>query len=765
MQKMIYLGILFALTILVVAFARTISKKHDKVSKTIFTLFAVAVVAIIANGIFVMSHEKTIATAFHSVFLSCIDWVLLYMIRYVYYYTEHEEKQEKWMVLCYVVAAVETVSMILNPIFHHVFVLQEAYSKSYGTYFYPTGYTPVFYIHLVYCYVLVLGIGVLLIHKVRHTARLYRKKYMAILLSFIATIVFDAIGLAWKPPIDISLIFYCALALFICFFTEFYVPQAMIDQILSRAVQIAEMGVGCVDISGKCIYVNRRGKDMFYRYKHISLDKELSVAEQYFDGWLKRHWQDGCSEQVYMEHFEADDRTFNYEFTVQRLTDEENNFLGYFVTCIDRTEETEKYREEHYRATHDMLTGIYNEQCFEEHVIETLRTAGKPYVMITSDIKDFKLVNDMLGTKCGDEILKLHAHYLRERAKEDEVYGRLSEDQFAFCMPKERYTEEVFIDVMDRVISSFENEYFRLQLYMGVYEITDVTEPVYMMIDKCNLAINTIKGDYTKRVAYFDDALLHKEVEKNMIINEFEQALDLGQIQIYLQAQTKADGTVTGAEALARWIHPTKGLIAPNEFIPTLEATGLIYKLDLFVWELAAQQLALWHEKGRDDLYLSVNISVQDQYYLDVYEVFTGLVEKYHIDPRMLKLEITETLFVSELENHKNMLERLQSYGFEVEIDDFGSGYSSLNILKDIKADVIKIDMGFLQETKNVDRSQSILRSLIRLVKQLHMEVITEGVETEQQVQELLEMGCECFQGFYFCRPIPLEEFEEKYHI
>ena len=120
---------------------------------------------------------------------------------------------------------------------------------------------------------------------------------------------------------------------------------------------------------------------------------------------------------------------------------------------------------------------------------------------------------------------------------------------------------------------------------------------------------------------------------------------------------------------------------------------------------------------------------------------------------------------MSELENHKNMLERLQSYGFEVEIDDFGSGYSSLNILKDIKADVIKIDMGFLQETKNVDRSQSILRSLIRLVKQLHMEVITEGVETEQQVQELLEMGCECFQGFYFCRPIPLEEFEEKYHI
>ena len=177
MQKMIYLGILFALTILVVAFARTISKKHDKVSKTIFTLFAVAVVAIIANGIFVMSHEKTIATAFHSVFLACIDWVLLYMIRYVYYYTEHEEKQAKWMVLCYVVAAVETVSMILNPIFHHVFVLQESVFKVLWNIF----LSDRVYASFLYTSSLLLCTGAqelayFLIHKVRHTARLYRKK-------------------------------------------------------------------------------------------------------------------------------------------------------------------------------------------------------------------------------------------------------------------------------------------------------------------------------------------------------------------------------------------------------------------------------------------------------------------------------------------------------------------------------------------------------------------------------------------------------------
>ncbi len=765
MLKMIYIGILFVLILLVVAFAGMIRKKQDRVSKSIFVLFVVVVIAIVANGLFIMTEYVPVATFFHSAFLACIDWLLLFMLRYVYFYTEKEDKQVRWMFPCYVVAGFETVSMLLNPWLHHVFVIKESYSGTYGTYLYPADYSNIFYIHLIYCYVLVAWIVVLLAAKIRSVARLYRKKYTSILLSFIAIIVFDAIGLTLNLPIDISLIFYGAAALIICFFTEFYVPQAMRDKILSSAVEISEMGVGCVDISGKCIYVNRRGKDMLYRYKHLAPDADFSIAEEYFKGWLTRHWTKESTEQVYMQHFEADDKTFNYEFTVQRLADERENFLGYFITCIDRTEEVEKYRLEHYRATHDLLTGIYNEQYFAEKVAQMLPSAGKPYVMITSDIKDFKLVNDMLGKQQGDDILKMHAKLFRQEAKEGDLYCHLSVDRFAFCMPKERFTEGKFIRAMDHLTDAFANEYFRLQIHMGVYEITDVSEPVTVMLDKCKLAINTIKSDYTRHVAYFDRALLQKDLQNKLLINEFDQALKMGQIQIYLQGQTLADGSLLGAEALARWLHPVRGVIAPNKFIPALESAGLIHKLDLYIWELAARQLACWKKKGRDDLSISVNISVQDQFYLDVYETFTGLVEKYDIDPHRLKLEITESLFVSEMENHKQMLVRLQAYGFEIEIDDFGSGYSSLNILKDIKADVIKIDMGFLRETVNVERSRSILCALVQLIGQLHMDVITEGVETEVQVKELVQMGCQHFQGYYFCQPMPVDQFEEKYHI
>jgi EAL domain-containing protein (putative c-di-GMP-specific phosphodiesterase class I) len=332
-------------------------------------------------------------------------------------------------------------------------------------------------------------------------------------------------------------------------------------------------------------------------------------------------------------------------------------------------------------------------------------------------------------------------------------------------MPKERYSEHMFLQAMDVLVQEFTNKFFKIQIDMAVYEIHDIDEPVYQMCDKCDFAIDKIKADYSTRIAYYDENMLEEEMKKNAIINEFDKALMNGEFQMYLQAQTTADGRMVGAEALARWIHPNKGLIPPGEFIPVLEEAGLIYRLDLYIWNQAAKTLAQWKAAGKDNFTISVNISAQDQYYLDIYKVFTELVTTYHIDPINLKLEITESIFITEVEKHLHLINQLQAYGFEVEIDDFGSGYSSLNILKDIAADVIKIDMGFLRETDNAARSRDIIAAVIRLAKSLHMTVITEGVETKEQVEALDAMGCDIYQGYYFAKPIPLKEFEDKYHI
>ena len=246
-------------------------------------------------------------------------------------------------------------------------------------------------------------------------------------------------------------------------------------------------------------------------------------------------------------------------------------------------------------------------------------------------------------------------------------------------------------------------------------------------------------------------------------MGEFDRALEQGEFCMFLQPQIASDGRLLGAEALVRWQHPERGVVFPGDFIGVFEKTGLIYRLDRYMWELAADKLREWKEQGRENLYISVNISAKDFYYIDLYSELTGLTEKYGIAPKNLKLEITETVLMTEMQNQTELLERLRRYGFQIEIDDFGSGYSSLNMLKNIDVDVVKIDMGFLDKTERVERGTSILNSIILLIKNLGMGVITEGVETKEQVDSLMGMGCHMFQGYYFDKPMPIEVFEEKY--
>jgi EAL domain-containing protein (putative c-di-GMP-specific phosphodiesterase class I) len=205
------------------------------------------------------------------------------------------------------------------------------------------------------------------------------------------------------------------------------------------------------------------------------------------------------------------------------------------------------------------------------------------------------------------------------------------------------------------------------------------------------------------------------------------------------------------------------GVLMPADFIDIIEKRGFIYKLDRCMWEQAARQLSIWQEKGIEDLSISVNVSTKDFYFTDLYRTFTRLVEKYNIIPQRLKIEITETLFMDDVKEHMDTIRRMKEYGFCIELDDFGSGYSSLNMLKDIDADIIKIDMAFLEETDNIKRSHTIIRSIINMAKDLGMDVITEGVRSKEHVNFLTDAGCDIFQGYYYSKPIIVDEFEKKY--
>lgn len=424
----------------------------------------------------------------------------------------------------------------------------------------------------------------------------------------------------------------------------------------------------------------------------------------------------------------------------------------------------DKNRELYFRANHDPVTGLYNrERFFEAAAAQIRKEPERKYRIVCSDIKDFKLINDMYGDEMGNQVLRCEADLIKKYADSDAVYGRISGDRFAICMPAERFDEELIVSQISKLKEMFNRSNYHMHIYIGVYDVVDINEAVGTMCDKALISIQNIKGDYHKVISYYDWKLLDHELQKRQLVGEFEKAVSEEQFCIYLQPQTDRYGKCYGSEALVRWKHPERGLIMPGYFIEPLEEAGLIYRLDEFVWELAVRQLKAWKDAGREDMYISVNISARDFYYIDVYESITGMVKKYGISPSSLRLELTETALASDITEIMELLTRLKNKGFIIEIDDFGSGYSSLNMLKDICADVVKIDREFLRETENAKRSKDILEVIISLSKKMNMTVVAEGVETLQQVNMLANMGCEIFQGYYFSKPISVEEFEKKY--
>lgn len=423
------------------------------------------------------------------------------------------------------------------------------------------------------------------------------------------------------------------------------------------------------------------------------------------------------------------------------------------------------YAKLEYRLNYDSLTKAYNRYGFYKNAQKLIKEhTDTEYCLILSDIKSFKLINEIYGENIADKILIDEVNIIRQKMKGNSVLGRLNGDIIAMVIPKEYLSEKEFSDMIKLLSDRYSNKNFRLHIYLGVYYIKDVNETIRQMVDKVSLVIMKSKGNMSNYILYYDENSYRNDIFKQQLIGEFETALNENQFCMYLQPQTDKDGNMLGAEALIRWNHPNMGLIMPGAFIECFEDAGLIYRLDNYIWEEAAKQLKIWKDSGYN-YYISVNISAKDFYHIDVYQTFKNLVSKYGIDTDKLHIEITETALSEDKQAAHKTIERLHDEGFIIEIDDFGSGYSSFNFLKDVYADVIKIDRVFLKKSSHEERGEQILRSIISLSHDIGMDVITEGVENVDQLSMLAKMNCDWFQGYYFSKPITVGDFEEKYGI
>lgn len=616
-------------------------------------------------------------------------------------------------------------------------------------------------LHFIFTYAFVILIIFTYLYMIIKSSRMYREAYEAIAVVILIGFSFDIATIGSDSIYDLTMIIYGAMAIIIYYLTYRYVPNELIENMLSLVVRDMNNGIICYDRKGRCIYYNDLMEAI---YRHGG---NMSVYESKYSQWIEKLGDDRRDSMTFQTtDIEINGEKHYFEIAYKRIYDESNRVICDYFVYNDRTQMYESWEQEKYKASHDSLTGLLNRDQFYEDVHDMVnKYHDTTFYLICSNIKDFKFINEIFGMEKGNQVLIKQAKLMASNPSERTICARLMNDRFALCLPREEFDEKRVADSIKELQREFSGNSFHLHTYMGVYEIRDRDEAVSIMVDKANIAADTIKNNYDCCVAYYDEHLLEISIEQRRLLGEFEPALQNDEFVMYLQPQVKRDGAAKGAEALVRWVHPSRGILTPYAFIDILENAGLIYKLDLYIWEKAAQKLAEWKEKGYGSYHISVNISTKDFYIIDIYETFTGLINKYGIAASNLHLEITETTLMTDFEKNMNIIHKLQGVGFRVEIDDFGSGYSSLNMLKDISADVLKIDMGFLRKSENEVKGQDILESIITLAGKIGMDVITEGVETKKQLDMLTMMGCHEFQGYYFSKPVPVSEFEEKYLV
>ncbi|MGN1108607.1 MAG: putative bifunctional diguanylate cyclase/phosphodiesterase, partial [Oscillospiraceae bacterium] len=378
---------------------------------------------------------------------------------------------------------------------------------------------------------------------------------------------------------------------------------------------------------------------------------------------------------------------------------------------------------------------------------------------IQFDVERFKMINENYGAEAGDELLAFIKDSLSLICNEDQPFCRLTADVFMLVTAYSSDEELLdFIHRLESMLTGFKGMEYRL--IFGVAIAEDRTLHTRRHGDNATIARQSIKGNALNNIGFFNGRMRTELKKKQTIEDDMKSALLGNQFVMFLQPKFSiSTGRIIGAEALARWIHPEKGMISPAEFVPVFEQNGFILKLDQFIWESACKKIRDWIDRGIQPVPISVNISREYVRTFDVVGWLTKLIQKYDIPIKYLELEITESV---DAEGVVDVVKNMKSAGFTMLMDDFGSGYSSLNMLKTTQFHVLKIDRAFLSEFMESSRGRKIISHTISMSQDIGLDIIAEGVETQEQAQFLSHCGCDAAQGFYYSKPVTQEEFDRK---
>lgn len=412
----------------------------------------------------------------------------------------------------------------------------------------------------------------------------------------------------------------------------------------------------------------------------------------------------------------------------------------------------------------DRLTGVYSREAFYRHAQMMLdEHRDEEFDLICTNIDNFKMINSKYGVIVGDELLHFIGEHNLGFVGKNSLCGRLGADTFAALRPRQPLHTQDEVGRMH--LTSFKDAPVKnFIMQYGVYEVKGRDMSVPDMCDSAQIAISSIKRKYGVYYAVYDESMRRAILREHQLSNFMEQALHDKQFVVYLQPKHDVDtGKIAGAEALVRWIHPELGFISPGEFIPLFERNGFIAELDRYIWAAVCKILQKWQKEGRRPIPVSVNASRADFMTDGLVTDIVKMTDSYKVPHELLHFEVTESAYTDNPQKIISAISTLRSLGFLIEMDDFGSGYSSLNMLSELPIDILKLDMRFLKKDNEqiTDNKRSILSFIVGLSKWLQFPTVAEGVETKEEVELLQSMGCNYIQGFYFAKPMPVSDFEK----
>ena len=750
--SVVFIVLIFALGICAILASR--SKR--RIGKYVAWLILGMMIPILGNLIIIASSHRVFSNIGYYVYFIGMDAAVISILYFTYAYCELGKPKKIVRVLVASLLTVDLVHYILNPFIEKSFSLQISLVDG-GVYYRMIPRIGQTY-HRFACYGIFIATLIIFIVVTVKASKVYVEKYMVILLSMIITGAVETYYIFSGHPIDMSMIGFGIFGLLVYFFALHYRSMKVLDRLLASMASDMPEALFFFDKSGRCIWTNEPGRKLIGikqgHYEEVKANLKFLFDDIDFDvsEWKKRVVIGTGDDAQYLD------------LTMSSAEDELGRITGSYLSVRDNTDEFRAMQHEIYRSTHDSVTGLYTKEylceCIEKRLDGDTKT---DYMIGYFEIANFKNINDVFGSDFGTFTVKKIAESLKANSSKKTIFGRLGYDSFGVLMDKSEFDEDKIEQMLERFTVSDGGLEHHVVIHLGIYDFDAGDEiDVPLFFDSARLATSMITDSYQKQIVYYDDKLRNEAIHNQLISSQVNEAIETKQIRPFLQPIVDSRGMLAGAEALIRWIHPEEGLMNPGKFIPLFERNGLISVVDKYMWRCACELLADW--KKRDiESFISINVSPRDFYRLDVVAELKSLVEEFGIDPVRLRVEITETAITNDSIDMVKIIGDLREYGFIVEMDDFGSGYSSLNLLKDINLDLIKIDMQFLKDSERNIKASLIIKNIINMSEDLGIDTLTEGVETAKQFEKLYDMGCKLYQGYYFSKPVPVEDFEKQW--